>query len=393
MWKKWLVLIVLLLFRNLSALANKDQIIKLYFSINSAGYHLLLDSSSAIHFHYFKLTKPERLVIEIQKAHLIHSLIKNFPGTLIRTVRTSYYKSHKLRIVFDLKHSVKIHLSSLKTNFKNPHFRFLINLTNSLYKFPPQIKHTTTFPIQSSLHTRVRNIIIVIDPGHGGHDPGAIGSGGAHEKNIVLKISRYLQKYINQQQGFRAYLTRNGDRYLTLRQRLAIARGYQADMFIAVHADTCKNCASQGASVFALSQRGATSEAARWIATKENESELIGGIELANKNNLLKSVLINLSQTATIQDSLYIGQKIILALRDISRLHHRFVEQAAFVVLKSPDIPSLLIETGFISNAYEERKLLNPTYQQHIALALMQGIRNYFLYSPPPGTWLAEKVK
>lgn len=400
MRQKWSILIFLFLFWNLNALANKDQIIKLCVFPDAASYHLVFGSPSIIHVHYFKLIKPTRLVVEIRQFHLTHLLIKHFPRTLIRKVRTSYSKNHSLRIVFDLEHSVKIHLLSLKPDLKNPFFRFLIDLTSPLYKLSSckfrkhlDTRNTIAFPVQSSLPPRVRNIIVVIDPGHGGHDPGAIGLGGTHEKNIVLRISRYLRRYINQQKGFKAYLTRNGDRYLTLRQRLAIARGYRADMFIAVHADTCKNCSSQGASVFALSKRGATSEAARWVATKENESELMGGIELANKNNLLKSVLINLSQTATIQNSLYIGQNIILALRDIGRLHHRFVEQANFVVLKSPDIPSLLIETGFISNTYEERKLITPIYQQHIALALMQGIRNYFLYNPPPGTWLAKKIK
>ena len=400
MQRKWLILTLLFPFWNLTALANKNQIIKLYASIDASSYHLVFDSPSTIHFHYFKLTNPERLVIDIQQAHFIHLLMRHLPGTLIKTVKTSYDKNHRLRIVFNLQHSVKIYSLSLKPNFKDPNFYFLIDLTNSLHKLPLRkfrkkldTKNTFSLPIQSLLPHRVRNIIIVIDPGHGGHDPGATGSEGTHEKNIVLNISRYLQRYINQQRGFKAYLTRNEDCYLTLRQRLAIARGYQADMFIAVHADTCKNCSSQGASVFALSQRGATSEAARWVATKENESELMGGIELADKNNLLKSVLINLSQTATIQNSLHIGQKIILALKDIGRLHYRFVEQAAFVVLKSPDIPSLLVETGFISNSYEEHKLLNPSYQQRIALALMQGIRNYFIYNPPPGTWLAEKVK
>ena len=228
---------------------------------------------------------------------------------------------------------------------------------------------------------RSRDVIIVIDPGHGGHDPGhgghdpgATGPGGIYEKDIVLKISNDLKKDINQQSGFKAYLTRNGDYYLTLRQRLALARQYKADMFIAIHADSYKGHEAHGASVFALSSRGATSEAARWLAKKENKSEFMGGVNLTDKNNLLKSVLINLSQTATIHASLLIGEQIIHALNSTSSLHHRCVEQAAFVVLKSPDIASLLVETGFISNSYEEHRLLNRIYQQRIASSLMQGI-------------------
>ncbi|AZV75655.1 N-acetylmuramoyl-L-alanine amidase [Coxiella burnetii] len=394
--RRWRIIIFLLSFWTLSSFSNSNQIIELHVYPHAEDCHLVFDSPSAIHFHYFELTKPERLVVDIQQAHFIHAVKKNLSGPLTKTIRTGYHKNHTLRVVFDLKSPIKIHAVPLKPDSKSPHFRLLIDLISPSHKIKEKtktIKNIIASPIKSPQPSRARDIIVVIDPGHGGRDPGATGPAGAHEKDIVLKISRYLQRDINRQPGFKAYLTRKGDYYLTLRQRLAIARRYRADMFIAVHADAYKNHRSQGASVFALSQRGATSEAARWLATKENESELMGGVDLADKNNLLKSVLINLSQTATIRDSLHIGQRIIRALKNIGRLHHSRVEQAAFVVLKSPDIPSLLVETGFISNPYEERKLLNPIYQQHIASALMQGICAYFIYSPPRGTWLAQKVK
>ena len=399
--KEWRIFLFLLLFWTLNAHANDEKIIRLHFYSNVSVSHFIFDSSSAIHFHYFELTDPERLAIDISsRVHYLHFLRKDLKRTSIKVIRTGYHRNHILRIVFDLKNPVKIHVVSLKPDSKNSYFRLLVDLINPpIFRIKEKfktIKGKITLPVKSSslslpYRSHARDIVVVIDPGHGGRDPGAIGPAGAYEKDIVLKISRYLHRDINQQRGFIAYLTRNWDCYLPLRQRLAIARRYRADMFIAIHADAYKDQRSQGASVFALSQRGATSEAARWLAAKENESELMGGVDLADKNNLLKSILINLSQIATIRDSIRIGQQIINSLKNVGWLHRNHVEQAAFVVLKSPDIPSLLIETGFISNPYEEHRLLNFIYQQRIASALMQGIRAYFIYSPPRGTWLAEE--
>ena len=396
--KKGWIILFLLLFWTLSSYANNKKIIRLHFYSNVSVSHLIFDSPSAIHFHYFELTNPERLAVDIFQTHCLHFLKKDLKRTSIKTIRAGYHRNHILRIVFDLKNPVKIHVVSLKPDSKNSYFRLLVDLMNPpISKIKEKfktIRSAIALPAQFSslsLPHRSRDIVVVIDPGHGGRDPGATGPAGTYEKDIVLKISRYLHRDINQQRGFIAYLTRNWDCYLPLRQRLAIARRYRADMFIAIHADAYKNHRSQGASVFALSQRGATSEAARWLAAKENESELIGGIDLTDKNNLLKSVLINLSQIATIRDSIRIGQQIINPLKNVGWLHRNHVEQAAFVVLKSPDIPSLLIETGFISNPCEEHRLLNFIYQQRIASALMQGIRAYFICSPPRGTWLAGK--
>lgn len=234
--------------------------------------------------------------------------------------------------------------------------------------------------------TKLQNIIIVIDPGHGGKDPGATGIRGTHEKNVVLAIGKDLQQMLNKQYGFHADLTRKSDYFLTLRQRLSIARKDHGDMFIAIHADAYKDKDAQGASIFALSLRGATSEAARWLAQKENESEL--GQVLSDKDTTLQSVLINLTQTASVATSLKIGNDIVLQLSKVTKLHRGFVEQAAFVVLKEPDIPSLLVETGFISNSQEELRLRNPQYQHKIATALMQGIVTYYQQYPPSGTYL-----
>lgn len=218
---------------------------------------------------------------------------------------------------------------------------------------------------------------VVIDPGHGGMDPGAVGPSGYQEKNVVLAISKKLQQIL-QKQGYKAVLTRDRDFFIPLRERLAIARRYKPDLFIAVHADASFNgSGANGASVFALSERGATSEMARWLATKENQSELVDGV-FVNKDQMLRSVLLDLSQSHTIGVSLSMGQLMLQKLSSITHLHYARVEQAAFVVLKSPDIPSLLVETGYITNPRQEQQLISPQYQEQLAATMAQGISAYF---------------
>ena len=253
-----------------------------------------------------------------------------------------------------------------------------------------QLPTLTTASFAQPIKRTSKNVIVVIDAGHGGKDPGATGPRGTHEKHVVLQIAHLLQQSIDRYPGFKAVLTRRDDRYLTLRRRLVLARIYHGDMFIAIHADAFINSTAHGASVFALSQRGATSEAARWLAERENQSELMGGVDLADKDRLLRSVLIDLSQTATIGASLKIGSGMIANLRQIVPMHAKHVEQAAFVVLKSPDIPSLLVETGFISNPTEEQQLILRSHQQKLANAMARGIARYFHMHPPRGTWIAR---
>jgi N-acetylmuramoyl-L-alanine amidase len=233
-----------------------------------------------------------------------------------------------------------------------------------------------------------RPIMIVIDPGHGGKDPGTISPNGIREKDVVLAISRKLYQLLQKEPGYRAALTRSGDYFIPLRGRLRIARQDKGDMFIAIHADASHEAGATGAAVFALSQHGATSEAARWLAEKENYSEL-SGVALSDKSDMLRSVLIDLSQTSTISSSLELGSDLLPQLAKVGRLHYAHVEQAPFMVLKSPDIPSLLVETGFLSNPIEERRLSDPSYQQAIAQALFVGIKNYFWNNPPPDTIIA----
>jgi N-acetylmuramoyl-L-alanine amidase len=225
-----------------------------------------------------------------------------------------------------------------------------------------------------------RRLVIVIDPGHGGKDAGAVGKNGINEKTIVLKIAKKLARRINHTTHMRAILTREGDEYVSLRNRLAIARKNRADIFIAIHADAYMHDRASGVSIYALSPQGATSEAARWLAQQENHSEL-GHVELnelSDKSEMLRSIMIDLAQTATIKDSLQLGNHVIDIINDISKLHRKQVEQAPFVVLKSPDIPSILVETGFITNRHEEIRLASDHYQQKLADAIYMGISKYF---------------
>jgi N-acetylmuramoyl-L-alanine amidase len=235
-------------------------------------------------------------------------------------------------------------------------------------------------PIKTSQQERKKakqQFVIALDPGHGGRDPGAIGKRGTREKDIALAVAKKMKTLINRTPGYRAVLTRDADRYVTLRNRVKKARQAEADIFISLHADSFHKSNVKGASVYALSLSGASSEAARIIAKKENSSDLIGGISLDDKDDLIASVLLDLSQTATIQDSLELGSDVLSYLGKVSRLNNRRVQQAGFAVLKAPDMPSILIETAFLSNPSEEKKLRSPRHQQKLAKAVFSGIRNH----------------
>ena len=351
---------------------------------------LNFSGTSPLNYHTFTLTNPDRLVIDLANTKASVNLATlHWDNTPLKRLRSARHGQDGLRLVLDLKTPVT---SAIKQSTLGRQQQLTITLQGASVAAlsapriikPPQPVTSSAAPKRSS------DIIVVIDPGHGGKDPGATGVKGTHEKTVVLSISKKLYRLINQQPGFKAYLTRDTDRYLTLRQRLAIARQRKADMFVAIHADAFHNKAAKGASVFALSTKGATSEAARWLADRENQSELIGGVELSDKTQVLQSVLINLSQTATIRSSIEIGEVIIESLKTFAHLHDDDVDQAAFVVLKSPDIPSLLIETGFLSNPQEEQRLRTQSYQNKVAQSIKHGIVSYFQVQPPRGTALAN---
>ncbi|HLF96581.1 MAG TPA: N-acetylmuramoyl-L-alanine amidase, partial [Methylococcaceae bacterium] len=237
----------------------------------------------------------------------------------------------------------------------------------------------------------IRDVVVAIDAGHGGDDPGAHGQLGTDEKEVTLAIARKLENLIRAEPGMKAVMIRNRDHYLGLRERIQKARKHKADLFVSIHADAFINDSARGSSVFTLSEHGASNEAARWLAEKENAADLVGGVRLDDKDDVLASVLLDLSQTATLEASHEVAGKVLGELGRHGALHHRDVQRAGFVVLKSPDIPSVLVETAFISNADEERKLRDPAEQENIARAVFRGIRNYFAQRAPQGTRLAAR--
>ena len=237
-----------------------------------------------------------------------------------------------------------------------------------------------------------RKVVIAIDAGHGGEDPGAHGPGGTLEKNVTLAVARQLAEQINQQPGMRAVLTRSADFFIPLAQRYQIARNNSADLFISIHADAFINGDARGSSVWVLSPRGKTSMAARWLADGQNRADLIGGVTLDDKNDGLAAVLLDLQQGYSMQASETVASNVLKALGNLGPTHRGYVERANFVVLRSPDVPSILVETAFISNPEEERKLRDPSHQSRLAMAVMNGVRSYFEATPPPGSWFAAQA-
>jgi len=291
------------------------------------------------------------------------------------------HKPDVLRIVLDLKQGVRPKSFTLTPNQQYGH-RLVVDLYNKAETTGKVVAKKTVAEKKNQL----RDLIIAIDAGHGGEDPGAIGRRGTKEKDVVYSIAKKLAALIKKEPGMRPVLIRKGDYYIGLRQRIDKARKFNADLLISIHADGFRDRRARGASVFVLSNRGATSEMARWLAEKENRSDLAGGVSLGDKDGLLAEVLLDLSQTATNEASLELADNMLGELKGISKTHKSSVQQAGFVVLKSPDIPSILIETAFISNPQEEKNLRSKKHQQKLARAMLRGIRDYFGKHPPPGT-------
>lgn len=372
---------------------------------------LVFDLSGPVQHSVFTLSAPDRLVIDINGATLAAPLNVATSNTPISSVRSAQRTPTDLRVVVDLKKSVTPKSFTLAPNAQYGN-RLVVDLydqeadaiaasTPPPAQAPVQTPATTpavpVTPTQPAIKlppvpSGKRDIVVAIDAGHGGEDPGASGSRGQHEKDIVLQIAKELQRQINSEKGFRAELTRTGDYFIPLRKRTEIARKKGADLFISIHADAAPSRAAFGASVFALSDRGATSETARWLADTENRSDLIGGagnVSLDDKDRMLAGVLLDLSMTATLSSSLNVGQKVLGNMGRVTSLHKQRVEQAGFMVLKSPDIPSILVETGFISNNNEAAKLASSSHQQALARSIRTGVHQYFQQNPPPGTYIA----
>lgn len=391
-----------------------------------------LEMDGELKAEHFALEDPHRLVVDIQGLTLntaINELVSKIKPNdpYIQSVRVGQNRPDVVRLVLDLKQAVAPQVFTLKPigEYKyrlvldlypkvaqdplmaildmdtpdnpDPLAEVLENLAmnapapvpsvpgQTLPKSPPKApSRPVPPPVASAPQPRDsrRPILIALDPGHGGEDPGAIGRSGTREKDIVLNIARRLKKLVDAQPGMRAYLTRDNDYFVPLHVRVQKARRVKADLFVSIHADAWIKPSARGSSVYVLSQNGASSAAARWMAKRENDADLIGGINLGSHNRQVAQVLLDLSTAAQINDSVRVGSKVLGEIGKINRLHKRHVERAGFAVLKAPDIPSILVETAFISNPEEERLLRSPAHQEKIASAMLSGISDYFQANP-----------
>jgi len=342
----------------------------------------VFDLSGPTEHKLIVLENPGRVVLDVENASIKASITDlKLDGTPVQLVRTGVRDGDDLRVVLELSAAVKPRSFFLKANEQAGD-----RLVLDLYDKTPRAEAVVTKSVQ---HNDKRDIVIAIDAGHGGEDPGAIGPNRQREKDVVLAIARELNALLKADKGFQPTMIRTGDYYISLRGRRDLARQRQADLFVSIHADAFKRREAHGASVYALSTQGATSTAASYLAQRENESDLVGGVTLSDKDDLLAGVLADLSMTSTLDNSLKLGDKVLRNVDTVAKLHKNRVEQAGFAVLKSPDIPSILVETGFISNPSESKLLSTSAYQKKMARAIHAGIREWFLAHPPSGTLIA----
>jgi N-acetylmuramoyl-L-alanine amidase len=392
-----------------------------------------LKLSDKANYKFFSLTNPERLVLDLPATSLDSGF--KLPGIngVISQIRTGQPSPGTLRVVFELSKNIQ---TKARLEGEGANTRLVVEMLDPKAKLSDTMAAITTTPatsqalhslnamvqtpeeptilpdkplvqitepvtiakgntrpsktVQSVLGNSQRDLIVAIDAGHGGKDPGAIGSTGTYEKNITLAAARELAKQINAEPGMKAVLIRDSDVFLPLQDRYMKARQAQADLFISLHADSAPSQAN-GSAVFVLSLKGASSQAAKWLAGKENAADLVGGVEL-NKDRNLNAVLLDLSQSATMRVSDDIAAEVLGSLKNLGKTHKPHVEHANFVVLRSPDVPSMLIETGFITNPSEERRLSDPEYRSRLAKAIVVGVRGYFSKQAPPGTWFAARM-
>ena len=371
-----------------------------------------LEHDRPIRYSHLLVKDPDRLVVDLEGVEF-NSVLQTLPSKIldsdpyIKLIRAGRNKPGVVRLVIELKGEIKPQVFSLQPVGEYGH-RLVLDLypvepVDPLMALleksaepalkaepapgsqgkPAEIPPERAVEKPADKPEIARLVTIVLDPGHGGEDPGAIGRGGSHEKDVTLSVARRLKEKIDATPNMRSVLTRDGDYFIPLQQRVAKARRVQADLFVSVHADAFVKTTARGSSVFVLSENGASSSAARWLANKENSADLVGGVNLGVKDPYLARTLLDLSQTATINDSLKLGNNVLGELGRINTLHKGQVEQAGFAVLKAPDIPSILIETAFISNPEEEARLNDEAYQDRMAEAILKGIRRYFSKNPP----------
>jgi len=347
---------------------------------------VVLDLSHPVEHTIFTLRGPDRLVVDLKRGRLASALTSGMPDTTgsVKGIRTAIKADGQLRVVLDLNENVRSRSFTAGPN-NTYGDRLVIDLqrTGSLQ----------TVKRASESYKLGRDIVIAIDAGHGGHDPGAVGKARTREKDVALSISKRLAAKINAEHGMRAVLIRDGDYYVGHRRRMEIAHKHDADLFVSVHADAVDDRRANGATVYALSLKGASDEEARLLAERENASVQVGGVSLDDKDQVLAEVLLDLSQNAALSASLDVGGKVIGELASVVRVRRKSVQQAGLIVLKSPDMPSILVETAYISNPTEEKRLRDSKHQSKLAGAILGGIRNYFYTNPPPDTQIAMDVR
>lgn len=359
---------------------------------------LVFDLSGPVQYKTFTLSAPERIIIDVSGARLEGNFSQlALENTPIKSIRSGHFGQSDTRIVLDLTSPVQINSFLLGPEGAQGN-RLVLDLGHDvLSRAPVQLAAAAPTvkeaPAQTTGRDRAkRDIMVVVDAGHGGKDPGAVGSKGEREKDVVLSIAQLLAKRLKREKGFDVRLVRNDDFFVPLRKRVDIARKYNADMFISVHADAAPRLTASGASVFALSENGATSATARFMAQRENGADLIGATSLLNlkdKDPMLAGVILDMSMNATIAASLELGHTVLGSLEGVTTLHQKRVEQAGFAVLKSPDVPSILVETGFISNSRDSQRLVTARHQQAVADGLFEGLQRYFERNPPAGSYVA----
>jgi N-acetylmuramoyl-L-alanine amidase len=357
------------------------------------GTRVVLDLSAPVTSKAFKLENPARIVLDLPHSSALARLGMPEPTGAVTAVRTGKLPAHGLRLVFDVSGPVTFQVASIAPSADTGH-RLVLDLAS-----PGVPKAVTVAPSAPAVPVAIRpahapsesgrDVIIAVDAGHGGVDPGASGRRGTHEKDVVLEVAKALAARIDQEPGMKAVLTRDGDYFISLQERTKRARKAKADLFVSIHADSIADPDVSGSSVYVLSDRGATSEAARWLAERENAADLKGGIKLDDKDPVLSGVLIDLSQTASIAASMVAADNVLKSLDRVGEVRKPRVQQAGFVVLKSPDVPSMLVETAFISNRDDERKLSTPGHRAKLANAIFDGIEQYFQGNAPDGTRLA----
>jgi len=345
---------------------------------------IVLDLDRSAQHSIFTLRGPDRLVVDLKDSRLADTLKKLPAGGSISSIRTGVRSNGQLRVVLDLNQAVRSRSFTAGPNGKYGD-RLVIDLERQ--------GTIRTVKRASEEYVAGRDIVIAVDPGHGGHDPGAIGRAKTREKDVALALGKLLAKRINAEPGMTAILVRNGDYYVDHRERMEIARREKADLFVSIHADAVDDRRAKGASVYALSLKGASDEASRRLAERENASDLLGGVSLAGRDPVLASVLLDLSQNAALSASLEVGSQVLRQLARVGQVHKGKVQQAGFLVLKSPDVPSILIETAYISNPEEEKKLRSKSHHNKLTQAILAGIRNYFNANPPANTQMALNKK